>query len=309
MGELGCFMYHLITVPLYDTLGTEAIEYIISQTQMTTILASKDKVKFLLDNASRVPTLKNIIIMDPIDQELVKKGKDLGLNVTCVTDLEALGASKPTDPVPPSPEAIATICYTSGTTGLPKGAVLTHKNILSFAAAAYELMRRGEVYQFTKEDSYLSYLPLAHVFERVVVTTIIYTGAQVGFYQGDTLKLLDDVSELKPTIFASVPRLYNRIYDKVMAGVNSAGFVAQWLFKFAYASKKANLGNGTVHHFLWDRLVFGKIRAKLGGRVKMMMSGAAPISADTMDFLRICFSATVQEGYGQTETAAGMTLV
>ena len=200
------------------------------------------------------------------------------------------------------------IVTNTGTTGLPKGAVLTHKNLLSFAAAANELMKRGEVYQFTKEDSYLSYLPLAHVFERVVVVTLIYAGGQVGFYQGDTLKLLDDVAELKPTIFASVPRLYNRIYDKVMAGVANASFVASFLFKTAYASKKSNLATGSVTHPIWDRLVFAKVRAKLGGRVKMMMSGAAPISPDVMDFLRICFSATVQEGYGQTETAAGMTL-
>lgn len=186
---------------------------------------------------------------------------------------------------------------------------MTHLNLLSFAAATFQLMASGKVYQFSKQDSYLSYLPLAHVFERVVVTTLIHAGAQLGFYQGDTLKLLDDVAELKPTVFASVPRLYNRIYDKVMAGVNSSSFVKAFLFKTAFATKKANLAQGSVQHFLWDWLVFSKVKAKLGGRVKMMMSGAAPISADVVDFLRICFSSTVQEGYGQTETSAGMTLV
>jgi long-chain acyl-CoA synthetase len=170
-------------------------------------------------------------------------------------------------------------------------------------------MKKGKLKKFGSSDSYLSYLPLAHVFERCVVTALVYAGAQIGFYQGDTLKLLEDVAELKPTIFASVPRLYNRIYDKVMLGVNSAGLIKSWLFNTAYKAKKANLENGVVTHFLWDWLVFGNVRQKLGGRVELMMSGAAPISPDVLDFLRICFSATVQEGYGQTETSAGMTLV
>jgi long-chain acyl-CoA synthetase len=248
-------------------------------------------------------------VMDTVDEALLKDGKNLGIQVYSITDIEAIGSGKLHEANPPSQDDVATICYTSGTTGLPKGVVLTHTNILSFAASAFQLMSAGKVYQFTKQDSYLSYLPLAHIFERCVMATLIYAGAQIGFYQGDTLKLLDDVAELKPTIFASVPRLYNRIYDKVMAQVSGSSFIKSFLFKTAFAAKKANLGLGHVHHFLWDWLVFSKIRAKLGGRVKMMMSGAAPISPDVMDFLRICFSATVQEGYGQTETSAGMTLV
>lgn len=276
---------------------------------MTTILATKDKIGTLLSIGAKLPTLKNVVFMDVIDEELVKKGKEFKWNMVSFTDVEAAGATKPVEPVPPVKEDICTICYTSGTTGLPKGVVLTHLNLISFAASAQELMNKGKLKRFGNEDTYLSYLPLAHVFERCVVTALVYAGAQIGFYQGDTLKLLDDVAELKPTIFASVPRLYNRIYDKVMAGVKSASFIKSWLFNTAYNSKKANLENGSVTHFLWDWLVFGKVREKLGGRVELMMSGAAPISPDVLDFLRICFSATVQEGYGQTETSAGMTLV
>lgn len=125
---------------------------------------------------------------------------------------------------------------------------------------------------------------------------------------GDTLKLLDDVGVLQPTIFVSVPRLFNRIYDKVLAGVKAKGGIAAFLFNRAYAAKKANLLRGTVEHPLWDKLVFGAIRARLGGKVKHIVSGSAPISPDVMDFLRICFSADVYEGYGQTEQAAGLTI-
>ena len=283
------------------------LEYIINQTEMKIIVASNDKAKILLQMLDKIPTIKHIILMDSMADEF--SSVDGSIQISSITDVEALGSQKLKEPNLPNSSDVCTICYTSGTTGLPKGAVLSHLNIMSFVGAAFELMKTGKIYAFSKSDSYLSYLPLAHVFERCVFNVLVYCGCQIGFYQGDTLKLMDDLAELKPTVFASVPRLYNRIYDKVLAGVSGASFLAKFLFNTAYNAKKANLTNGTVTHFLWDWLVFSKVRAKLGGRVKMMMSGAAPISADVMDFLRICFSATVQEGYGQTETSAGMTLV
>lgn len=135
---------------------------------------------------------------------------------------------------------------------------------------------------------------------------ICHVGARCGFYQGlkfitigDTLKLLDDVAVLKPSVFVSVPRLYNRIYDKINAGVAAKGGVAAALFKMAYEAKLKGLEQGTNKHWLWDRLVFGNVRARLGGNVKMMITGAAPISAQVVDFLRICFSVDLFEGYGQ----------
>lgn len=116
------------------------------------------------------------------------------------------------------------------------------------------------------------------------------------------------LAELRPTLFISVPRLFNRIYDKVWAGVKAKGGVTAMLFNMAYRQKKAGLANGTVYHWLWDRLVFSNVRGRLGGRVKYMITGSAPIAADVIDFLRICFSADVYEGYGQTETTAGLSI-
>ena len=102
----------------------------------------------------------------------------------------------------------------------------------------------------------------------------------------------------------SVPRLFNRIYDKVMAGLHAKGAVSQFLFKHAFNTKKKNLQSGQLTHWLWDSVVFSAIKSKLGGRVRVMVTGSAPISSDVMDFLRVCFSCQVYEGYGQTETAA-----
>lgn len=98
-----------------------------------------------------------------------------------------------------------------------------------------------------------------------------------------------------------MPRLYNRIYDKVIAGVKAKGGIAAFLFAKALAAKKEGLKRGTLTHWLWDRLVFAAIKEKLGGKVKLLLSGAAPISSDVLDFLRCAFSANICEGYGQTE--------
>jgi len=185
---------------------------------------------------------------------------------------------------------------------------LTHKNFVSTIASFRTLAKHGKFFQPSNADCHISYLPLAHVFERLCQSVMISGSTRIGYYQGDTLKLLDDVVELQPTIFASVPRLFNRIYDKVMAGVKAKGGLAAALFNRAYNSKKANLKGGYIDHALWDRLIFGAIRARLGGKVKHIISGSAPISPDVMDFLRICFSADVYEGYGQTEQAAGLSM-
>ncbi|KDD73239.1 AMP-binding enzyme, partial [Helicosporidium sp. ATCC 50920] len=155
---------------------------------------------------------------------------------------------------------------------------------------------------------YISYLPLAHIYERFFFSLMTYLGAAVGFYRGDVLLLLEDIEALRPTVFCSVPRLWNRIYDRVQAQVAQASAPARALFHAAYASKKAALEAGDVDGGrwapLWNRLVFGKIKAKLGGRVRVMVSGSAPIAPEVLMFLKICFDAHVIEGYGMTETSA-----
>lgn len=103
-------------------------------------------------------------------------------------------------------------CYTSGTTGDPKAAKLSHLNLISAASAVLKI----EGINFDQNDSVISYLPLAHSFEKAIFVTACITGMQIGYYGGDALKLLDDLKELKPTTFPSVPRLFNRIYDKIL---------------------------------------------------------------------------------------------
>jgi len=308
IGEQACYMHSFVTVPLYDTLGPEAIEFIITQAQIGTIICTADKAKLVLDISEKLPSCKTLVIMDDASEELIARGKAANITIIGMVEAEAFGEAnpKPANPMPAT--GVATICYTSGTTGLPKGVILTHRNLLAAAGSGMALMTAGRFYRITNTDCHISYLPLAHVFERVIQVMLSNAGAQCGFYQGDTLKLLDDVGELKPTIFVSVPRLYNRIFDKVNAGVNAKGGVAAYLFRTAFEAKKKGLKNGTNKHWLWDKVVFGAVRARLGGNVKIMITGAAPISAEVIDFLRICFSVDLFEGYGQTETAAALSV-
>ena len=129
-------------------------------------------------------------------------------------------------------------------------------------------------------------------------------GFKIGFYQGDPLKLVDDCAVLKPTCFPSVPRLYNRIYGKIQDKFKEATGCKAWLVNKALNSKTAALeANATYTSGCWDKLVFSKVAALLGGRVKIMVTGSAPIDGAVLKFLKVCFCCPVLEGYGLTETA------
>lgn len=248
-----------------------------------------------------------------ISDELVTLATVKDIKLIKFGDLEQQGRFLSFTPTPPTPEDLCTICYTSGTTGKPKGVMLSHGNVLAVSSGALALIGYNKMFPNpnpianldTPGEVYLSYLPLAHVMERAVITTLITLGFKIGFYQGDVLKLMSDCEALKPTFFVSVPRLFNRVHDKVKAGVEAKGGFSKWLFDYAFETKLANLrSDGSMTHWLYDRLVFATIREKLGGRVKAMLTGSAPLSAPVLDFLRVVFSCPVLEGFGMTETAA-----
>ena len=252
--------------------------------------------------------MKQIIIVGNVTSEIETSAKSANINLFLYKDLLVKGKSSRLELEPPTASDICTICYTSGTTGLPKGAVFPHSAMIAIVSAVDLLIRKKLVIDLNEQEIHLSYLPLAHIFERVVTTILMKVGASIGFYQGDTLKIMDDLGELRPTVFVSVPRLFNRIYDKVFAGVNMKGAISQYLFNMAYESKVKSLKQGHLTHWLWDRLVFAPIKARLGGRVRAMITGSAPIAPEVMDFLRVAFACEVYEGYGQTETCAASCL-
>ena len=306
-----CCYNNIISVPLYDTLGELAMEYICNQTELRVIFCSKEKVSSILKLKEKLPLLETLVVFDPLnDTDLERKCTESSLKIISFSQLEEMGSKNMSNfkQTPPVSTDIMTICYTSGTTGLPKGVVITHAQFIAEIAAIHALSRAGKFIDFNKPIVHFSFLPLAHVFERSVSHIFMVPGGSVGFYQGDITKLMDDIAELKPTILTVVPRVLNKIYDKVMAGVMESPFYKKLLFNTAYNWKKESLKSGNVKSILFDRIVFGKIKKALGGNVHSIVTGAAPISPEVMDFVRICFACDVYEGYGQTETCACCTV-
>jgi long-chain acyl-CoA synthetase len=214
------------------------------------------------------------------------------------------GAAKPAPETPPKSEDVSTIMYTSGTTGDPKGVVITHGSIIA-ALGGLEpqldaLCNNG--------DYYLSYLPLAHIFERVVVNAVLYKGGGIGFYQGDPRLLIDDILALRPSFFVGVPRVFDRIYDKIRSTIDHAGPLTKFLFHTAYEAKKLAIKQGGSTP-IWDALVFRKFKSRLGGRVKAIISGSAPLTAPVHEFLLVCFGCPVIQGIFKTTDISSILLL
>ena len=208
------------------------------------------------------------------------------------------------DPNPPRPSDLYSLVYTSGTTGNPKGVMLTHSNMV---AAVTGLVYAG--YQPGPQDVHLSYLPLAHILERVGHNGFISRGSAICFFQGDITKLLKDIETVRPTFFLGVPRVYSRLFDRVWQTVKSKGALSQKIFESAYARKVSALEHTPPRRtkFL-DKFVFKKTRASLGGRVKWMVSGSAPLSPTIHTFLQVVFCCHVMQGYALTETTSSLCI-
>uniref|UniRef100_A0A1A7ZHK6 Long-chain-fatty-acid--CoA ligase n=1 Tax=Nothobranchius furzeri TaxID=105023 RepID=A0A1A7ZHK6_NOTFU len=307
IAELACYTYSLMVVPLYDTLGTEAIGYIIDRASISTVICDvPEKARMILDCISgRGKTVKTIVLMEAVDRDLVTRGKECGVEILSLKEFEATGKANHQGPVPPKPEDLAIICFTSGTTGNPKGAMLTHGNIISNTAAFLQVT--AVHCMLNVHDVHVSYLPLAHMFERVVQGVILIHGARIGYFQGDIRLLMDDLKTLQPTVFPVVPRLLNRMFDKVFSQANTP--LKRWLLDFAFRRKEAELKNGVMRKdSMWDKLIFKKVQVSLGGRVRLMITGAAPVSPTILTFLRAALGCQFYEGYGQTECTAGCTM-
>eukprot|EP00937_MAST-01D_sp_MAST-1D-sp2_P005444 g5444.t1 len=345
-----CHAQSFVKVPLYDTLGDEAVEFIVNHTKLKVLVCAAEHKPMLSQLTAKCPSLKYIVVLPEGPMRSRPKNARGSANVAKIVVLDDIdgdagnaaagdgqegivtltfdqvlnaGAEHPIAPNPPSSaDKLSLICYTSGTTGMPKGAMLSHGNIVANVAAMIALddgLREtrpgGFVYRAT--DVHMSFLPLAHIMEQFTTSLLMCVGGSVGFYSGSIPGLMEDIAELRPTLFMAVPRLLNRMHDKVMAKVEAQrGCCGNWpppclnrkMFKWGYAKKKSELSLPSVEHGFWDSSVFSTVARRLGGRVRSITTGAAPISKDVMDFLRICFSCDVFEGYGQTESTAAITL-
>ncbi|KAG9318273.1 hypothetical protein JVU11DRAFT_357 [Chiua virens] len=308
--DLAMNAYGKVGVSLYDTLGIDSVELIINHSAISIIFATPDHIPTLLKMSSKIPVLKMIVSFDPLGEQarlaFSSWGETVGVQIKELSEIESFGEAHLIDPIPASVDQIATLCYTSGTTSSPKGAILTHGNLATSA--------HSNIYGIVYPPNFclMSYLPLAHIYERLIELTAMSIGGRIGYFTGDPLRLLEDAQSLKPHFFPAVPRVLNRVYQSAMAAGNAPGLKGS-LFKMAVQTKLDQLHTtGTYTHPLWDLLVFSKIRAVLGGNVILVSTGSAPIKAEVIDFLKIAFCCEVTEGthpslYGMTENCGTCT--
>jgi long-chain acyl-CoA synthetase len=300
-----CEAYNFVSVPLYDTLGDEAINFILLQTELKIVVCDDSSKAMHLMNSSS--SLKHIVVIENITDEAHAKAEQCGIQILTLEQVKEIGKKNRKDFVPPKPDDLATICYTSGTTGKPKGALIDHKSFVAIASSMLTYVERSGMMD-REQDRYLSYLPLAHMFERISQATVVGMGGKIGFYQGDIKKLVDDMKELKPTIFCTVPRLLNRIYSKINDNLEKASPIKRAIFKYSFAQKEKEVLTGVVRSDSIYDFAFKQIRESLGGCVKILISGSAPISAEVLHFMRVCAGCFVMEGYGATETGGAASV-
>ncbi|KAL3056949.1 hypothetical protein OYC64_007433 [Pagothenia borchgrevinki] len=308
-----CFMHNFPVVTLYSTLGGPAIAHGLNETQVTHIFTSKELLETRLKAILiEVPRLQHIIVVD--DSPSSWPGYPRGISVHNMAAVQELGArpeNASRDRNPPLASDIAVIMYTSGSTGIPKGVMISHSNIIAGLTGMAE-----RIPNLNEEDTYIGYLPLAHVLELSAELVGMAHGCRIGYSSPQTLSdqsskikkgSKGDTSVLQPTLMAAVPEIMDRIYKNVMLKVEEMSCVQRTLFILAYNYKLEQLSRGNSTP-LCDKLVFRKVRSLLGGRIRVLLSGGAPLSAVTQRFMNVCFCCPVGQGYGLTETCGAGTI-
>jgi long-chain acyl-CoA synthetase len=295
-----------VIVPMYDSLGETAIEYIARHSELEVAVVQKDKMELMAQVCEKgIKTLKGCIVIGDVDPKIEARMNKCGLFVHSWDAVVQMGRDAPVEASPPGAEDVACIMYTSGTSGTPKGVIIHHRALVSGVASAHDMIKQTNL-GISEDDSLLSYMPLAHIFDRLLEEFALSVGASIGYWQGNVKKLMDDVAAFKPSLFMAVPRILERVCDGVNAELAKGSPVIRKVFNGAFAWKKTLLHWGMSHSFsglLTDRTVFGKLKNLLGGRVRFIVSGGAPLPAHVEEFCTVCL-APVLQGYGLTESCA-----
>ncbi|KAK0147015.1 Long-chain-fatty-acid--CoA ligase 4 [Merluccius polli] len=308
-----CFRFNFPLVTFYATLGEEAVAFGLNEAGVTHLVTSAELLETKLKNVlSDIPKLKHIIY---VDQKMVStEGYPAGVTMNSMQAVRELGArpenlSKPV--MKPQPSDLAMVMYTSGSTGRPKGVMIIHSNLIAGMTGQCE-----RIPDLGPNDTYIAYLPLAHVLEMTAEISCVTYGCRIGYSSPQTLSdqstkikkgSKGDSSVLKPTLMAAVPEIMDRINKNVMSKVQEMSYIQRTLFTLGYNYKLEQIKRG-YDAPLCNALLFKKVRGLLGGRVRMMLSGGAPLSSVTQRFMNVCFCCPVGQGYGLTETCGAGTI-
>ena len=314
MADLAILAGGAVTVPIYPTLSAGQVRYILQDSgARVAIVSTKLQLDKLQEIRHLLPALEAVVVMEPAAGAA---GSALTLD-----ELESRGHARMTaewgagkafqdSARRVAPDDLATIIYTSGTTGEPKGVMLTHANLAS------NLLSTAAVLDLSQDDVALSFLPLSHAFERLVSYVYLYAGLTVIFAESfETVSR--DLGLVRPMVLTGVPRVFEKLQARILdAGQKDGGLQAavfRWSVKAGTARAHAVLRGQSaglvtaVKTAIADRLVFSKIREKLGGRLRFVASGSAPLAANVMEFFS-AIGVPIVEGYGLTETAPILTV-
>ncbi|MDP2913962.1 MAG: long-chain fatty acid--CoA ligase, partial [Candidatus Aminicenantes bacterium] len=309
MTDFACLCLGGITVPVYTTLVPEQVKYIIGDSDAKFVVFSNEELWAKIEAVKKdLPQVRHFISFAA------------SAPAGCLTMNKVVARGAKLDQAQPglfeqtarsvNPADEASIIYTSGTTGVPKGVILTHGNFVSNIKTAAELL------EFNVKDTVLSFLPLSHILERMVTFAYIYKGCTIG-YAESVEAVGQNLAEVRPHIMVSVPRIFEKIYAKVMDNVLASSGLKRKIFfwgvkigKESARRKLANLPIGGWLRFrrnLAAKLVYSKIIAKTGGRIRFFVSGGAPLSKDIAEFF-YAIGLVIMEGYGLTETSPAISL-
>ena len=307
VADLGCQMDTITTATLYATLGPNAFKFICEQTQIKSVLVSPDLVKMLCEFKKKftLNNLTNAILFDLTtncdSEKVLQELEKAGFTAYSFTKdfLKENNNIKETDLKISQPDTIMTVCYTSGTTGNPKGVMLSQRNLI----AVLETVIDGGSIPVDEYAAHISFLPLAHIFERMVISGFMGIGAKVGFISGSVrTTLMEDIKYFGPTLLFTVPKVLLTIRNKVIEGFDK---LSGWKKKLAYTAYHTKLDNykkyGIVTHAIYDMLVFKKIREMFGNRIKVVLCASAPLRKELADDFKVFLSVPVVEGLGMTE--------
>jgi len=305
MADYACLTARCTDVPIYPTLPAKQIEYCLCDSGAVAVFVStRHQLEKLHSIRLRVPALRHIIAFEE---------DAVGSDVKSLAQVAALGRAARTrnlrwrdEALAAEPDDLATLIYTSGTTGEMKGVMLTQGNIASNVTTCCNL------FAFSPGDECLSFLPLSHIFERMFGHYCMFHSGVIVNYAESVDTVAADMEQRRPTLMASVPRLYEKIYGRVLERVRNSSVVRQRLFSWAksvgeaWVDQRLERGRVSPHiaaqHWLADKLVFAKLRARTGGRLRFFISGGAPLPSDISRFFHAA-GMPILEGYGLTETS------